>query len=738
MSDDLDRTLLGSSVLRRRRTQFRSFMDVDDPAEQPTLKVPVAMPGTKKQRGQFLPARQREQQEQSLASRNNHVIELSQGTVNEVVGERLDVKEVETALLPALLYGTMNRVVGEGLDADMIETAPLLALPGISWVHRKGNGTWKEPVTPPNQQAIVTVAPGAGQPFEVKTSGFDIDDPEWDMRSTIPMMVLQGIAKQQGKQQQEMKSEVSGAASAAGLVGFGNILGSVFKYVSTFLIQYSFGPGIYGIYTLSTSLVNLISSIFSLGMGDAMLRYVAIYRNKKKPRLVLGITIFCTAMAGIAGIIGALLLLYFTPAFVSIIALKHDQASNKESSLVQVMPALQMMAPLIPLFTMQLVWQSGLRGFKAFKLRVLVSSVLQPLLQIMLTVLVILFFSNITGIVLALLLSTLFSVILNLYFMFKQVASVAIPEIEQYEAREWLGFASLNFLTTVTDNLLYFMDALLLAVFNVPTVQIGQYGAATRISNFISLPLLSLNNIFAPTIAELHSKGEREKLESLFKVVTKWTITFSLPLFLVSALFSPYLLGLSGAAFVPAWPLVVALAFGALLNAGTGAVGYMLLMTGYNKLSFLNSLVAVIANVALGVVLIPRYGAIGTAIGTGVSFCVVNLMRLLQVRLLLKMHPYRWDVIKPIGAGLLSSAVIGAIFYLLYLSHLKLYMLLGHAILSIQLLFIPVFLALYIGLVVLFKGSPEDEIVMKGLRKKFLRGKKKGGNKKKRGNIGNA
>jgi hypothetical protein len=48
---------------------------------------------------------------------------------------------------------------------------------------------------------------------------------------------------------------------------------------------------------------------------------------------------------------------------------------------------------------------------------------------------------------------------------------------------------------------------------------------------------------------------------------------------------------------------------------------------------------------------------------------------------------------------------------------------------------IHVFLALYIGLIVLFKVSLENEIVMKALRKKFSRGKKRGKNHKKPGDV---
>jgi len=68
------------------------------------------------------------------------------------------------------------------------------------------------------------------------------DDPEFEKLKTLPMMVLTGISVQQGKPQPEMKSEVSGAAGAASLMGLGSIICSILKYVGAFLIQYGFGP----------------------------------------------------------------------------------------------------------------------------------------------------------------------------------------------------------------------------------------------------------------------------------------------------------------------------------------------------------------------------------------------------------------------------------------------------------------------------------------------------------------
>lgn len=556
------------------------------------------------------------------------------------------------------------------------------------------------------------------------TFGFDSDDgiqePAVQERATLITLVVDSLVNKQNQPKIKMQSDVSGTASAAGIVGLGSIIGSILKFGTNFMIQYGFGPALYGLYTLSLSLVNLFSSVLNLGLDDAMVRYVAIYRGKKEPRPMKGLILFCTALAGIAGLAGATALLIFTPRLVAFwTLLRPNQAANNNDTLTKLIPLLQVMAPLIPLLCMQIIWFAGLRGFKAFKLRVLATNVAQPSLQLLLLFAVLLFFRNIIGVALALLISTLFSVIIALNFIFRQLRKVATPEPGQYRLREWLTFATLNFLTTVIDTVLDSIDTLLLATFSVPRVQLGLYGASIRLSVFISLPLTSLANVFAPTIAELHSRGERGRLETMFKVVTKWSITFSLPIFLVLVLFSPYILSLSGKDFVAAWPLVIAFALGNLLNAGTGTVGYMLLMTGYNKLSFINSLVAVVVNIVLGIILTPRYGAMGTAIATGLALGVLNIMRLLQVRLLLKMQPYRLDTLKPFGAGLISAAVVGAGLYLL--DKMNWHALLGHAIVSAQLALIPVFLVSYIWLLILFKGSSEDQIVIDALRKKFLR-----------------
>ncbi len=527
-----------------------------------------------------------------------------------------------------------------------------------------------------------------------------------DERDTL----IKGISKQQGQTTTTMQSEIAGAASSAAFVGIGSIVNYILKYGNNFLLQRGLGAASFGLYSIGMSIVTLMVSILPLGMDDAMVRYVSIYRSKKRTNLLRGLMAFCFIVAGGFGILGAIFMVSFAPFLAAL---------RKSPNVV---PVLQVMAPLVPLLCIQAISFSGLQGFKQFKTSILWLRTFVPMLSFLLLAGTLYFFRNAVAAAAVTVVSTIILVGFSLSFLLQAASHFVKPEPKAYAVREWVGFAVPNLLTTVIDTVLDSIDTLLLTFFAVSNAAIGQYSAAIKINGFIGMPLAVLNTIFAPMIAELHSKGEKQKLEVMFKVVTKWAITFCLPIFLIVTLFCVPLLSLSGESFIGAWPLLIVFAVGGLVNIVTGPVGLMLLMTGHQRFLFLNSLVAVTANIVLGIILTPRYGAMGTAISTAIATCVVNLMRLLQVFLILKMQPYRRDTLKPLGTGLISAALTGSLLYLLRRTHW--FIPLFHAHLSIEFLLIPVFLGMYIGLLALFKTAPEDKIVLDALRKKLKRGKK--------------
>ena len=72
-------------------------------------------------------------------------------------------------------------------------------------------------------------------------------------------------------------------------------------------------------------------------------------------------------------------------------------------------------------------------------------------------------------------------------------------------------------------------------------------------------------------------------------------------------------------------PLAV-LAFGQLINAGLGAVGFLLTMTGHERETARVLWQTTALNVAMNLVLIPLYGALGAAVASTASLAIWNLV----------------------------------------------------------------------------------------------------------------
>lgn len=501
-----------------------------------------------------------------------------------------------------------------------------------------------------------------------------------------------------------MRAEISSAAGGAAIVGAGNIVGSLLKYASNFFLQVGFGAALYGLYAVALSLILLVANICDLGLDITGTRYVAIYRSEQRMDLLKRFIIFVTRTVGSVGLIGALLVI----CIASLI-----DAWKQEHELAL---ALQLLAPAVPLLVMQTVWLSVLQGFQAFAERVVAERILMPIVLIVLLVVAFLCSRSLIGIELATLASFAAGTVLSLYFLVRQVRLVALEQNVAYSIREWLSASIPNFMTSIIEEVLEAIDLVLLALFAVADTQIGQYSAAVKISDFIAMPLFSFNVMFAPSIAELYSKGEHLRLARLFQVTTRWIIMLSLPIYCIVTLFSYPLLSLSQGNFAEAWPLLTVSAIGTLANAATGSIGYMLLMTRHQKLALLNSLLALLLNIVGGILLIPLYGAMAMAITTSAVLVLMNVVRVVQVHRLLHVSPYCRETLKPVCAGIVSTLLTGGLLLLLYRVHA--------AYLWIQFLLIPVFLVCYAGLLFLLKESPEDVYVVDMLRTKIMRSKK--------------
>jgi O-antigen/teichoic acid export membrane protein len=77
-----------------------------------------------------------------------------------------------------------------------------------------------------------------------------------------------------------------------------------------------------------------------------------------------------------------------------------------------------------------------------------------------------------------------------------------------------------------------------------------------------------------------------------------------------------------------------------LINLGTGNVTVVLLMGGKSSWSAINAGAALIANVGLNLLLVPRIGILGAAIAWSASIAIDNVAAMIQIRWVMGLAPF--------------------------------------------------------------------------------------------------
>jgi len=199
--------------------------------------------------------------------------------------------------------------------------------------------------------------------------------------------------------------------------------------------------------------------------------------------------------------------------------------------------------------------------------------------------------------------------------------------------------------------------------------EVGIYSVAAAIVVYVPLVLSSVNQIFAPTISDLHTRGEHALLARLFQSLTKWVIGLTMPLAIVIIVFARPFMRIFGADFEVGWPILIIGTLGQLVNCGVGSVGYLLLMSGNEKRLIKVQIAMAVVMVAGSVVLVPVWGIVGAAVATALTNVGMNAWNLLEVRKALGISPYNRGYLRLLLPTVVTLAATLALRKYAYLFH---------------------------------------------------------------------
>jgi O-antigen/teichoic acid export membrane protein len=231
-----------------------------------------------------------------------------------------------------------------------------------------------------------------------------------------------------------------------------------------------------------------------------------------------------------------------------------------------------------------------------------------------------------------------------------------VPARSEWKFRRLLRFSLPQTLTTMLLYTILWTDTLLLGRLRT-AAEVGVYTIAQRLLSPAQTISTSTGQMFAPRIAVQHARGDRATLGSMLRRVTYWNLALSLPVFAALLLLPGPLLGLFGSAYEKGAAALAILAAGQLFNAATGPLGQMINMSGRPYITMLNNAAVAALNIGGCLVLIPRYGVTGAACSTTAAVTLVNVIKLVQVRVIFGLSPFSSRSVAAVGAALLAAGV---------------------------------------------------------------------------------
>ncbi|MGH8901620.1 MAG: oligosaccharide flippase family protein [Egibacteraceae bacterium] len=160
------------------------------------------------------------------------------------------------------------------------------------------------------------------------------------------------------------------------------------------------------------------------------------------------------------------------------------------------------------------------------------------------------------------------------------------------------------------------------------------YLVASRIANnAVTAPMVMMNSVVPPVIAELYARGEKERLERVLRVTATAAALLSALVLAALVLGGGPLLGLLfGDFYRQAYQPLVILAVGNLLGVAAGSCGFTLGMTGQQKALLWTSLLAGVVSATAAVVGARVAGANGAAFAFSLGNVLQNGLQVLLVR----------------------------------------------------------------------------------------------------------
>ena len=411
-----------------------------------------------------------------------------------------------------------------------------------------------------------------------------------------------------------MREIVRGAGSGFSM----RVAGAAFAFFYHALLARLLGAELAGIYYLAFTTVSVAIIIGRVGLDNALLRFTATHAAAENWDAVKGlyrqgirITLLASGMSTVLVVLGAPLI-----------------ANNIFSEPALVTPLRWMALSIVPT-SLLFVPGEMLKGLKrpgdGMFIEASGTSILGFLFLLVLGTR-----GGVLAPVLAFVLAAVVMMIVSMY-LWHRAAHDRLRVVDGGFSRQLLLATSFPlFLVMLLELVMRYSGTILIGVF-ADAADVGVYTVALRTAMLTTFLLAAVNSIAAPKLAALHHQGDTQALEAVTQNSAKLMTVLAAPMLLLFMLAPTWILQVFGEDFERGAVALSILAAGQFVNVATGSVSPLLMMSGHGRTVRNNFAVATILNIALNVLLIPRYGVNGAAVAAALSVIIVNVLAVFSV-----------------------------------------------------------------------------------------------------------
>lgn len=383
---------------------------------------------------------------------------------------------------------------------------------------------------------------------------------------------------------------------------------SIVRYLSTT----EYGALAYGL-----AVVGFLRLFATLGLHEAVSRFVPIYRENREYEKLFGTILFMSGVVVLTGVVIIAAVLGGLSHFLT----QDKLALNLLVILIFLVPVEAADGLLDGLF-------ASFAGTRDIFFR---KYLLGPALKLGVVLLLIWRKSSVTFLAEGFFLTSALGVVIYTWMLFRLLNRHRLFKHLNYRtlkvpAREVLAFIVPGVSATLATAAIPSINIVILGWMRTMS-DVAYYRAAVPLAELNGIVLASFTLLYIPSAARLFAKSDYAAMNKLYWQMSAWMSVLSFPIFAATFSFAqPLTTFLYGARYAPSGPVLSLLSLGSYFNVLLGFNLQTLKVLEKLRYIIVVSVVAIVANAGLSLLLIPRYGATGAGMAAAGAVIGYNLM----------------------------------------------------------------------------------------------------------------